>query len=50
MLGDTIAARLPGRFDIAEGAGLRLGWAADDSHYFDHATSRRRDDIVPQPV
>ncbi|MEO5844185.1 MAG: ABC transporter ATP-binding protein [Caldimonas sp.] len=50
MLGDTIAARLPGRFDIAEGTRLRLGWAAGDSHYFDHATARRRGDIVPHPV
>jgi sn-glycerol 3-phosphate transport system ATP-binding protein len=50
MLADTLAARLPGRFDVAEGARLRLGWAAEDAHYFDHADGRRRDDVVPVPA
>ena len=50
VLGDTIAARLPGRHALAEGAPLRLGWAAEDSHWFDHAGGLRRDDIVPVPV
>jgi ABC-type sugar transport system ATPase subunit len=45
MLADTLAARLPGRFEAAEGTRLRLGWDAADSHHFDHATGRRRDDI-----
>ncbi len=47
MLADTLAARLPGRFDVAEGTRLRLGWGVADAHYFDHATGRRRDDVVP---
>jgi sn-glycerol 3-phosphate transport system ATP-binding protein len=46
-LADTLAARVSGRFAVTEGARLRLGWAADDAHYFDHATGRRRDDVVP---
>ncbi|HEV7577672.1 MAG TPA: ABC transporter ATP-binding protein [Caldimonas sp.] len=50
MLADTIAARLPGRFDVAPGVPLRLGWAAADSHCFDHASGRRRDDVVPVPA
>ncbi len=49
-LADTLAARVPGRFEAARGSRLRLGWAAGDSHHFDHATGRRRDDIVPLPV
>ncbi len=50
MLADTIAARVAGRFDVAESTRLRLGWGAGDNHYFDHATGRRRDDVVPVPV
>ena len=51
MLADTVAARLPGRFDLAEGTRLRLGWDAADSHWFDHATGVRRDDVVvPLPA
>ena len=50
MLADTLAARLPGRFDVGEGARLRLAWAAHDAHYFDHATGRRRDDVAPVPA
>ena len=49
-LADTLAARLPGRHELAEGTSLRLGWAPEDSHYFDAATNLRRDDIVPVPV
>jgi len=49
-LADTLAARLPGRHELAEGTALRLGWAPEDSHYFDAATNQRRDDIVPVPV
>jgi sn-glycerol 3-phosphate transport system ATP-binding protein len=49
-LADTLAARVSGRFAVTEGARLRLGWAADDAHYFDHATGRRRDDVVPVPA
>ncbi len=49
-LADTLAARLPGRFDVVEGARLRLGWAAEHAHFFDHATGRRHDDVVPVPA
>jgi sn-glycerol 3-phosphate transport system ATP-binding protein len=49
-LSDTLAVRLPGRHDLREGAGVRLGWAAEDSHMFDAASGRRRDDIVPVSV
>jgi sn-glycerol 3-phosphate transport system ATP-binding protein len=45
MLADTVAARLPGRHVLAEGARVRLGWNAEDSHHFDHASGLRRDDI-----
>ncbi len=45
-LADTLAARLPGRHELDEGAPVRLGWAEADSHWFDAATNRRRDDIV----
>jgi sn-glycerol 3-phosphate transport system ATP-binding protein len=44
-LADTIAARLPGQHDLAAGARIRLGWAAENSHWFDAATNRRRDDV-----
>jgi sn-glycerol 3-phosphate transport system ATP-binding protein len=49
-LADTLAARLPGRHDLPEGARVRLGWADVDSHWFDAATNRRRDDVVPVPA
>src|SRR5664280_134570 len=48
--GDTIAARVAGRQELREGAGVRLGWTPEDSHTFDAVTGRRRDDIVPVPV
>ncbi len=40
----TIAARLSGRHELAEGARVRLAWNDADSHLFDAATGRRRDD------
>src|SRR5690606_6004688 len=40
----TIAARLPGRHELAEGARVELAWQDADSHFFDAATGRRRDD------
>jgi len=49
-LADTIAARVPGRCMLAVGERVRLAWSAADTHYFDHATGKRRDDIVPVPV
>ncbi len=49
-LGDSIAARLPGRHELHEGAGIHLGWSAEDSHTFDAASGLRRDDIVPVPA
>jgi sn-glycerol 3-phosphate transport system ATP-binding protein len=50
VLADTIAARLAGRHVLADGARVRLAWAAGDSHHFDAATGKRRDDVVPVPV
>jgi sn-glycerol 3-phosphate transport system ATP-binding protein len=50
ILADTIAARLPGRQDLAAGTLVRLAWPAEASHLFDHATGLRRDDTVPVPV
>jgi sn-glycerol 3-phosphate transport system ATP-binding protein len=49
-LADTLAARLPGRVDLAPGTPLRLGWSPDEAHHFDAATGLRRDDIVPVPA
>ena len=40
----------PGRFDVAAGTTLRLGWDAEDAHYFDHATGQSRDEVVPVPA
>jgi len=45
-LADTLAARLPGRHELAEGATVRLGWGPEHSHWFDAATNRRRDDVA----
>ena len=45
-LADTLAARLPGRHDLAEGTRVRLGWSPEDTHWFDAATNQRRDDVA----
>ena len=45
-LGETLAARLPGRHELAEGTGVRLGWRDEDSHWFDTASGLRRSDIT----
>jgi sn-glycerol 3-phosphate transport system ATP-binding protein len=50
VLADTVAVRLPGRHDLAAGTAVRLAWSAADSHHFDHASGRRRDDVVAVPV
>ena len=50
MLADTVATRLPGRHVLADGAVVRLGWSAEDTHYFDHASGLRCNDVVPVPV
>jgi sn-glycerol 3-phosphate transport system ATP-binding protein len=42
---DTIAARVPGRHELAPGTAVSLQWDADARHFFDAATGRRRDDI-----
>ncbi len=47
---DTIAARLPGRHDLAAGTTVRLGWRPEDRHWFDAATNLRRDDIAAVPA
>ncbi len=44
---DTIAARLPGRRELAPGSGISLDWETGAEHYFDAATGRRRDDTRP---
>jgi sn-glycerol 3-phosphate transport system ATP-binding protein len=51
-LAETVAARLPGRHELAEGMPVRLGWSAEDCHFFDAATglSRRVDVAVPVPA
>jgi sn-glycerol 3-phosphate transport system ATP-binding protein len=46
-VGESLAARLPGRHDLAEGAAVRLAWRPEDAHRFDAATGLRRDDLVP---
>ncbi|HLS55454.1 MAG TPA: ABC transporter ATP-binding protein [Zeimonas sp.] len=43
--GDTIAARVAGRHELAPGAPVSLDWDAGAEHFFDAATGRRRDDI-----
>jgi len=50
VLADTVAARLPGRHELAAGTRVRLAWSAADSHHFDRATGRRRDDVVAVPL
>jgi ABC-type sugar transport system ATPase subunit len=49
---ETLAARLPGRHELAEGVSVRLGWSEADSHWFDAESGlRRRDDVaVPVPA
>jgi sn-glycerol 3-phosphate transport system ATP-binding protein len=49
-LGETLAARLPGRHELAEGAPVRLGWSETDSHLFDAASGLRLRDEVPVPA
>jgi len=45
-LGETLAARLPGRHELAEGTGVHLGWREEDSHWFDAASGLRRSDVA----
>ena len=51
-LGETLAARLPGRHELVEGASVRLGWSEADTHLFDAESGLRcRDDVaVPVPA
>ena len=49
-LGETLAARLAGRHELAEGTPVRLGWSEEDSHYFDVATGLRRPSEAAVPV
>jgi sn-glycerol 3-phosphate transport system ATP-binding protein len=49
-VGETLAARLPGRHELAEGAPVRLGWSEADSHLFDAASGLRLRDAVPVPA
>jgi sn-glycerol 3-phosphate transport system ATP-binding protein len=49
-LGDTLAARLPGRHDLNEGATVRLGWSTDDTHAFDAASGRRIEAAAAVPA
>ncbi len=49
-VGESLAARLPGRHDLAEGTGVRLAWRRADTHRFDAVTGLRRDDLVAVPA
>jgi len=49
-LAEPMAARLPGRHELPEGASVRLGWQAEDTHFFDAVSGLRRDDLVPLPA
>ncbi len=49
-IADTLAARLPGRHELPEGAAVRLGWKTEDTHHFDAATGQRRHDTVAVPA
>jgi sn-glycerol 3-phosphate transport system ATP-binding protein len=49
-IGETIAARLPGRHELDEGASVRLAWSETDSHLFDAASGLRLRDAVPVPA
>ncbi len=42
---DSIAARVPGRHELAPDTRVRLDWDANAEHFFDVATGRRRDDL-----
>jgi len=43
---DAIAAKVPGRRELAPGTPVGLDWSAADCHFFDAATGLRRDDVV----
>ena len=47
-LADTLAARLPGRFDARRGHARAPRLGRRGRHYFDAATGLRRDDVVPR--
>jgi sn-glycerol 3-phosphate transport system ATP-binding protein len=49
---ESLLVRAPGRVELAEGAGVRLGWKADAMHVFDAASGARvdLDQAVPQPA
>jgi sn-glycerol 3-phosphate transport system ATP-binding protein len=49
-LADSVAAKVPGRHDLAAGAPVRLAWSAEDTHHFDAAGGQRRDDVAAVPV
>jgi len=46
----TIAAKVPGRRELAAGTSVGLDWSAGDCHYFDATTGARRDDVVSVPI
>jgi sn-glycerol 3-phosphate transport system ATP-binding protein len=47
---ETVAARLPGRHELAEGTPVRLGWSDADAHLFDAASGLRCTDDVAVSV
>jgi sn-glycerol 3-phosphate transport system ATP-binding protein len=49
-LAEPIAARLPGRHELPEGASVQLGWAPADTHCFDAVTGQRQPGSAPVPV
>jgi hypothetical protein len=43
---DSIAAKVPGRRELAPGSSVGLDWSAADVHFFDAVGGMRRDDVV----
>ena len=46
----AIAAKVPGRRELAAGTSVGLDWSPDDCHFFDATTGARRDDVVSVPI
>jgi sn-glycerol 3-phosphate transport system ATP-binding protein len=40
----TVTARVPGKRSLSPGAAIRVDWQAENIHFFDAASGRRRDD------
>ena len=47
MLGSqALTARVPGKASFGPGAAVRVGWRAEQAHFFDAASGKRRDDVL----